>query len=82
LEMDGITITLLSGLVVSHCVLYYKIGRLEQRVKDLNGSIAKINYEGISKALVQKQGMLGGNIDDVIRDLQGAVNRRVRKRRR
>ena len=33
--MDGLTITLLSGLYASMFTLFYRIGRVEQEVKDL-----------------------------------------------
>ena len=39
--MDGVSTTLLCGLIVSHVYLYYKIGRLEQYVKDINASVSK-----------------------------------------
>jgi len=39
--MDGIEITLIGGLFASQFFLYYRLGRIEQQIKDLNNNIAK-----------------------------------------
>lgn len=37
--MDGYTVTLLLAILGSNATLWYKMGKIEQRLKDLNNSV-------------------------------------------
>ena len=41
--MDGLTSMLLVGLIGSHAMIYYRLGKLEAEVKDLKGRVNKLN---------------------------------------
>jgi len=41
--MDGLTVTLIAGLYASMFTVYYRLGKLEQKVKDLCACMEKLN---------------------------------------
>jgi hypothetical protein len=48
--MEAITTTLLCGLIISHVGLWYKIGKIEERLKNLEEHI--LNSEKNAKSMV------------------------------